>query len=154
MNDRQRPVFQCQQCGECCRGRGGILVSQTEISKIAEFMGLSEANFQRRYVEPSPLGPHLATNKAGICIFNLEGRCRVHPVKPQICQDWPFLPAILADPEELELAKGACPGIAPDCSHAEFVKWWQENLASPESLTPGGKDSGEQSAKKSSKPLT
>ncbi|MDD3581026.1 MAG: YkgJ family cysteine cluster protein [Desulfobacca sp.] len=129
MSDPPRSVFECQQCGECCRGRGGILVSDAEIARLAGFLRLSEAEFHSQYVESSPLGPNLRTNAEGVCILNQEGRCRVHPVKPKICREWPFLPAILADPEELELAKEACPGIAPDCSHAEFVKWWREKVA-------------------------
>jgi hypothetical protein len=45
----------------------------------------------------------------------------VHPVKPAICRRWPFLPALLSHPDELEHAKTACPGINPECSHQEFV---------------------------------
>ncbi len=149
MSEPPRPVFQCQQCGECCRGKGGILVSKGEIGKLAEFLGLSEAEFRQHYLESSSLGLTLRTKADGMCILNQEGRCRVHPVKPRICQDWPFLPAILADPEELALAKEACPGIAAHCTHAEFVQWWQERVARSESLV-----SGEQFSEKSSKALT
>jgi hypothetical protein len=46
----------------------------------------------------------------------------VHPVKPFICRQWPFLPAMLVNPDELENAKTACPGIDPTCSHADFVE--------------------------------
>jgi Fe-S-cluster containining protein len=128
MSDPSRPVFQCQQCGECCRGKGGIILTETEIVNLAKFLHLTVEDFRRQYVEPSALGPSLRINADGVCILNQDGLCRVHPVKPRICRDWPFLPAILADPEELELVKGACPGIDPDCSHAEFVRWWRENV--------------------------
>lgn len=129
MSNPLRPVFQCQQCGECCRGKGGIILTDTEIVILAKYLHIPVEEFRCQYVEPSALGPTLRTDDAGMCIFNHNGLCRVHPVKPRICREWPFLPAILADPEELELAKGACPGIAPDCSHAEFVRWWQENVS-------------------------
>jgi hypothetical protein len=115
------PVFQCRQCGDCCAGRGGIFVKPEEVEEIAALLGLPVADFCRRYLEVSELGPRLATAN-GVCVFLLEGnRCRVHPVKPFICRQWPFLPVLLVDPEELELAKGACPGIDPDCSHEDFV---------------------------------
>ena len=48
--------------------------------------------------------------------------CRVHPVKPFICRQWPFLPALLVDPDELENAKTACPGFNPACTHQDFVE--------------------------------
>jgi uncharacterized protein len=115
------PVFQCQQCGDCCAGRGGIFVKPEEVEQMAAQLGLPGLEFCRRYVEASPLGPRLTTEN-GVCVFLLAGNlCRVHPVKPLICRQWPFLPALLVDPDELEHAKGACPGINSRCSHEEFV---------------------------------
>ena len=113
-------VFHCRQCGDCCQGRGGIHVQPLEVAQMAAHLGLTKAEFRRRYLEASPLGERLAT-VAGACVFLQENRCLVHPVKPAICRHWPFLPALLAHPEELEGVKGACPGIAPTCSHADFV---------------------------------
>jgi Fe-S-cluster containining protein len=117
------PVFQCRQCGDCCAGRGGIHVKPREVEEMAALLGLTEAEFCRRYVEASPLGPRLGIAANGFCVFLLEGNlCRVHAVKPFICRQWPFLPALLVDPDELEHAKGACPGINPTCSHEDFVE--------------------------------
>ena len=65
------------------------------------------------------MGPRLTVADNGFCVFLMEGNlCRVHPVKPFICRQWPFLPALLVDPDELEHAKTACPGINPACTHA------------------------------------
>jgi Fe-S-cluster containining protein len=115
------PVFQCQQCGECCAGRGGIHVQPEEVAAMAALLELPGEEFQRRYVEASPRGPRLATAD-GVCVFLIDGHlCRVHFEKPAICRQWPFLPALLAHPDELEHAKTACPGINPACSHEEFV---------------------------------
>lgn len=119
---RPRPVFECQHCGECCRGQGGIILTESEIMTLAAFLKITAEEFRRHYVEPSALGPSLRTGADGVCILNQDGLCRVHPVKPRICRTWPFLPAILADPEELALAKDACPGIDPDCTWEEFVQ--------------------------------
>lgn len=89
---------------------------------MAAFLEMDPQEFSRQYVENSPSGARLATGGNGSCVFLLpDHRCRVHPVKPCICRQWPFLPALLAHPEELEGAKGACPGIDPDCSHTDFV---------------------------------
>jgi Fe-S-cluster containining protein len=115
-----RPVFKCQQCGDCCRGKGGIFVQAEEVEQLSTFLGMPREDFCRRYVEVSPMGAHLAT-KNGTCVFLKGNCCQVHPVKPRICRQWPFLAAILKHPEELAHAKTACPGITPDCSHEDFV---------------------------------
>jgi hypothetical protein len=120
MTNEASPVFSCRQCGECCRGKGGILVTPEEARQLAAFLALPLEEFQACYLVASPLGAQVAAPE-GVCIFLTDNRCRVHPVKPHICRQWPFLPVLLADPEELEHAKGACPGIEPACSHAEFV---------------------------------
>jgi Fe-S-cluster containining protein len=124
MSPKPRPnVFHCQQCGDCCAGRGGIFVQPREVEDMAALLKLTPEEFCRRYVEASPLGPRLTVAANGFCAFLMEGNlCRVHPVKPFICRQWPFLPALLVDPDELEHAKGACPGINPACSHEDFVE--------------------------------
>jgi len=120
--DPHPQVFQCQQCGECCVGRGGILVRPDEVKAMAALLALSEAEFCRCFVEDSALGPRL-TAANGVCVFLMaKNLCRVHPVKPFICRQWPFLPAILMDPDELENAKTACPGINPESRHEDFVE--------------------------------
>jgi len=120
---QQQAVFQCRQCGDCCAGRGGIFVKPREVDKMAALLELSPEEFGRRYVEASALGPRLTVADNGSCVFLMAGnRCRVHPVKPFICRQWPFLPALLVDADELEHAKTACPGINPGCSHEEFVE--------------------------------
>lgn len=117
---RPRPVFLCRQCGDCCRGKGGILVRPEEAGQMAAYLQIPLGEFATRYLVASPLGAQLATENGG-CVFLAENRCRVHPVKPAICRRWPFLPVLLADPEEWDQARGACPGLDPECSHEDFV---------------------------------
>jgi len=117
----KHPVFQCQQCGDCCAGRGGILIRPGEVAALAAFLHLDEEDFCRCFVEPSALGARL-TIRDGVCVFMEDNRCRVHAVKPFICRQWPYLPALLADAEEFEAAKGACPGLNPESSHEDFVE--------------------------------
>jgi Fe-S-cluster containining protein len=116
-----RPVFDCRQCGECCRGEKGILVTAAELQALAAYLGLSEEDFARRYLVETSLGPQLATQN-GACIMQEGSLCRVHPVKPRICREWPFLPALLTHADEFEAAKEACPGIAPQSKHEDFKK--------------------------------
>jgi uncharacterized protein len=120
--NRKPTVFQCQQCGDCCSGRGGIHVKPQEVEDMAALLSMSVAGFCRDFVEGSALGPRLTMAANGFCIFLMEGNlCRVHPVKPFICRQWPFLPALLEDADELEQAKTACPGIDPACTLDDFV---------------------------------
>ena len=127
------PVFQCRQCGDCCAGRGGIFVKPQEVEEMAALLGMGVEEFCRLYVEASAMGPRLAIANNGFCVFLMEGNlCRVHPMKPFICRQWPFLPALLVDAEELEHAKTVCPGINPACSHEDFVAEALSQNAKPE----------------------
>jgi Fe-S-cluster containining protein len=121
-NSEKSPVFNCKQCGDCCSGRGGIHVEPREAEAMAALLSMPVEDFCRNYVEASVTGPRLTVAANGFCVFLMEGNlCRVHPVKPFICRQWPFLPALLVNADELEHAKGACPGINPTCTHMDFV---------------------------------
>ncbi|MEJ5329584.1 MAG: YkgJ family cysteine cluster protein [Desulfobaccales bacterium] len=111
--------FVCRQCGECCRGVGGILVTPAEMEALAAYLGLEVAVLKRDYLVDTPLGWQVAS-PGGACIFLAGGLCRVHPVKPRICRQWPYLPALLGHAEEFEAAKEACPGLAAVGSHEDF----------------------------------
>ncbi len=122
MRDRKkRLVFSCRQCGECCHGERGIVVTATELGAMAAHLGLSPSDFASRYLVETQLGPQLAT-RLGTCIMQQDALCRVHPVKPRICREWPFLTALLTHADEFEAAKEACPGILADAGHEEFIK--------------------------------
>ena len=122
-NSDKSPVFNCQQCGDCCSGRGGIHVRPHEVEAMAALLSMSVIDFCFNFVEDSVTGARLTVADTGFCVFLLAGNlCRVHPVKPLICGQWPFLPALLVNADELEHAKGACPGLNPACTHEEFVE--------------------------------
>jgi|UniRef100_A0A7V6A2C6 Fe-S-cluster containining protein len=121
----KRPVFSCRQCGECCRGERGILVAPVEQAAMAEYLGLDPGDFAARYLIATPLGPQLASRN-GACVMQEANLCLVHPVKPRICREWPYLPALLNHADEFAAAKEACPGLAVDAGHQEFVEEAQE----------------------------
>ena len=41
--------FECQKCGECCKGFGGIFITRKELTVIARHLGLTEDDFYRDY---------------------------------------------------------------------------------------------------------
>ena len=116
-----RQVFLCRQCGECCQGERGILVTPAEHQAMAAHLGLSLEDFAARFLVRTPLGPQVVSRN-GSCALQADGLCRVHPVKPRICREWPFLRALLDHADEFEAAKEACPGLAADAGHEEFIK--------------------------------
>ncbi len=122
------PVFHCRQCGECCQGKGGILPSPVERGLIALYLKIPLSVLIRDYLEETPLGLAVKNKPEGGCIFQVGTRCRIHPVKPRICRDWPFLPAILLHEEEFAAAKTACAGLEPNSSHTDFLTFWQTKV--------------------------
>ena len=116
-------AFECQMCGECCYGKGGIFVKKHEIENIACFLGIETKDFISRYCETTHNRFHIKTGEDGYCIFLVKGAgCLIHPVKPEICSLWPFYPAIIKDIDNWKMAQDACPGINPGCPFDEFVK--------------------------------
>ncbi|MFH1092126.1 MAG: YkgJ family cysteine cluster protein, partial [Pseudomonadota bacterium] len=45
-------VFECQGCGECCRGQGGIYLKIEDVPGPARLLGLTAEEFVGRYTEP------------------------------------------------------------------------------------------------------
>ncbi len=123
----KRPVFSCRQCGECCRGERGILVTPAELTAMAAYLGLTPNDFAARYLVNTAMGAQLASRN-GACVMQEGSLCLVHPVKPRICRQWPYLAALMNHGDEFEAAKEACPGLAADAGHEEFVREARETV--------------------------
>lgn len=83
--------YECVRCTECCRWPGQVELSDPEIARMAAFLGVSELDFIQHYtrLRPDRRGLALQDKAGGECIF-LEGRdCRVQPVKPRQCREFP-----------------------------------------------------------------
>ncbi|MFC1892301.1 YkgJ family cysteine cluster protein [Thermodesulfobacteriota bacterium] len=116
-------AFDCRMCGDCCYGKGGIIVKPDEVEKISGSLGLTPASFRSDYCLEMNGTLSITTGKDGFCIFyDKEKKCLINTVKPEICSLWPFFPANIKDKDSWELAKDACPGINTDCSFEDFVK--------------------------------
>jgi uncharacterized protein len=88
------PVFyQCQRCTACCRWPGQVRLSDEEIGRMAAHLGLGEDEFIQDYtrVRPDRRGLALKDKGNGECILLEDSSCRVQPVKPQQCRDFPNL---------------------------------------------------------------
>lgn len=86
------PVFyDCQRCTACCRWPGEVKLREGETQRLAEFLGISEWEFIQRYTRLRSDRQALALEDQadGSCVFLDGEHCRVQPVKPQQCRDFP-----------------------------------------------------------------
>lgn len=83
--------YQCQRCANCCKWPGEVPVSDEEVAQIASFMQMPEKDFIDHYtiLRRNRQGLTLTEKANGECVF-LDGiDCRINPVKPSQCRDFP-----------------------------------------------------------------
>lgn len=107
------PIFQCKQCGDCCKGYGGTYVTDDDIRAIAEYLKFSPDQFIETYCHFSGDRPILAQQKTGYCVF-WDKLCRIHPVKPGMCSAWPYIESVLIDTANWHIMAGSCSGMRTD----------------------------------------
>ncbi|MEE4262930.1 MAG: YkgJ family cysteine cluster protein [Desulfobacteraceae bacterium] len=117
-------LFVCSQCGECCKGYGGTYLSGKDIDMISCYLGVS-ADWLVAHCTRQSGGRHLiGQGDNGYCIF-WDKVCTIHPVKPKMCRQWPFIRSILVDVSNWQAMAASCPGMdadAPDQKILECVK--------------------------------
>jgi len=115
-------LFECEKCGDCCKGYGGTFVSPDDIKAIADFIGEDPENFSGRYCQMSGGRPVLLQDDSGYCVF-WDGKCAIHPVKPRMCRAWPFIEGVLADVANWHIMAQFCPGIRTDIPDDKVVEY-------------------------------
>ncbi len=103
-------IFECRQCGDCCRGYGGTFVTGRDIEAIAAFIDTDPASFVANCCRFSGKRLLLAQKDDGYCIF-WDRNCTIHPVKPQMCRRWPFIESVLRDAANWRIMASMCPGM-------------------------------------------
>ena len=117
------PVFTCRLCGECCRGKGGIVLRQGDQIRLAAFFNMPVSSFLERYAEQRGTKLHISMGSDGCCaFFDPKKLCTVHQARPDICRAWPFFRGNLVDPVSLSMAKEYCPGIDKKVTFARFAR--------------------------------
>lgn len=114
------PIFNCTQCGDCCKGYGGTYLSKTDIVRIADYIGMSPDAFMTTHCRMSGGKPLLAQKNDGYCAF-WDRLCTIHPVKPRMCRQWPYIKSVLKAVENWRAMASMCPGMDADAP-AEAVK--------------------------------
>ena len=113
--------FACTECGKCCTGEPGyVWVSQPEMEKMAEFLGLSLKEFIQTYTRQ--IGEEYSLKeqpRACDCIFLRDGKCSVYSARPKQCSSFPFWPENVESKEAWEKCKERCEGIEHE--HAPLI---------------------------------
>ena len=110
-------LFECTQCGDCCKGYGGTSITSADLEAIAAYIGISPAVVAESYCTQSGSKLMLAQRADGYCIF-WDGNCTIHPVKPAMCRQWSFIPSLLVDIANWRMMASVCPGMRSDLDDA------------------------------------
>lgn len=119
-------LFECRQCGDCCKGYGGTYLTEKDIETISRFIGSTPEQFVARFCRLSGMKPVLAQGSDGYCIF-WNKICTIHPIKPRMCRRWPFIESILVDGKNWLTMADSCPGINADVP-VDLVQSWVKKI--------------------------
>lgn len=121
-------IFKCTKCGDCCKGYGGTYVTAKDIEAIAEYIKTDPESFVDNYCNISGSKLVLAQGENGYCIF-WDDICTIHPVKPHMCRQWPFIKSILIDVDNWNIMANQCPGIRTDVPDSVVLKCVKKKLS-------------------------
>ncbi|MDR0354706.1 MAG: YkgJ family cysteine cluster protein [Deltaproteobacteria bacterium] len=109
---RSAPAFVCRRCGQCCRGQGGVWLTEEELPSVSRFLALSLAELKFRHLAKKGEVWEIVSSAEDFCSFyDLDSGCLIEPVKPVVCRAWPFFWGPLRDDEGFKEARAVCPGL-------------------------------------------
>lgn len=84
--------FRCLQCHACCRQPGYVRLKSKEPDAIADFLQMDVRSFIDTFtlLTDDRTGLSLMEQDNGACVFLTEQGCRIQPVKPEQCRDFPY----------------------------------------------------------------
>jgi len=104
--------FECQPgCTECCRQQGFVYLTEADLPRMAEFLGMSAPAFEKRYVFRTRNRMRLRVPRDSNCIFLKDDGCSIHPAKPTQCRIFPFWPELVESRREWRKTARYCPGM-------------------------------------------
>jgi Fe-S-cluster containining protein len=104
--------FECQPgCTACCEQRGFVYLTEEDIPRAAQFLGMTAAAFERKHVYRTKNQRRLRVPRDSQCTFLREGGCSIHPAKPTQCRVFPFWPELLERRQEWLKTAKYCPGM-------------------------------------------
>jgi Fe-S-cluster containining protein len=104
--------FECQPgCTACCEQKGFVYLTETDVARAAEFLGMAPGVFERRYVYRTKNWRRLRVPRDSQCSFLRDGGCSIHPAKPTQCRIFPFWPELVESRREWLKTARYCPGL-------------------------------------------
>src|SRR5436305_11561038 len=104
--------FECQPgCTECCRQKGWVYLTQSDLVRAAEFLGMTADAFERKYVYRTRNKMRLRVPAASTCYFLVNEGFTIHPAKPTQCRNFPFWPELVESNREWAKTARYCPGM-------------------------------------------
>lgn len=91
VNTMDLGTFECIQCHACCRQPGYVRLRPAEPDVMAVFLEMEVHEFIESFtiLTDDRTGLSLIEQPDGACIFLTDKGCRIHPVKPAQCKDFP-----------------------------------------------------------------
>jgi len=104
--------FECQAgCTACCEQKGFVYLTEADLVRAAEFLGMTPSAFERKYVYRTRNRLRLRVPHDSTCFFLNGTGCSIHPAKPLQCRAFPFWPELVESRREWQKAAHYCPGI-------------------------------------------
>ena len=104
--------FECQPgCTACCEQKGFVYLTDSDITRMAQFLGTTPAAFERQFVYRTKNRRRLRVPRDSQCSFLRDGGCSIHPAKPTQCRIFPFWPELVESRREWIKTARYCPGI-------------------------------------------
>lgn len=113
-------LFACTLCGDCCQGYGGTYLSEADIDAIARYLGVPRDRLIAHYTHRSGSRRLIAQGNNGYCIF-WDKLCTIHPVKPDMCRQWPYIRSILVDVGNWRAMAASCKGMNADAPDQKIL---------------------------------
>jgi len=107
--------FECQQSGKCCTSHGEfgfVYLTKDDRVQMAKHLGLSRAEFEKKYCEKTDGIWHLIERKNNPdCLFLKGKSCGVYEARPTQCRTWPFWPDNMNAKTWTKEIATFCPGV-------------------------------------------
>lgn len=83
--------FKCQRCGICCRWPGHVLLTEEDVTRMAQAVSVTETEFIDRYTQLASNRRQLSLTEHpdGRCVFLKEDGCAFYDARPEQCRNFP-----------------------------------------------------------------
>jgi Fe-S-cluster containining protein len=88
-----------------------VYLTETDLARAAEFLGVTAAAFERQYVYRTRHRTRLRVPALAHCHFLTDEGCSIHPAKPTQCRIFPFWPELVESRREWLKTARYCPGM-------------------------------------------